>query len=170
MTITELASIYDEKIDFIFYWKRVVAESLYLKSFPCRCVLHDEVNGASFSYSYKQNIWSCFGKCKTTGKVVQFHQRYLKKKDETITLYKTLKSLHQTFPELDLPNPIHTTKISTNHNDNEDIEGLENILFSNEIDNLTKNIKSDDMEIEIINTNDINIQILNLFIERRGYK
>lgn len=171
MTLSELASIYDEKIDFLLYWKRVIPESLYIKSFPCKCILHDEQNGASFSYSYKSKIWSCFGKCSTTGKVVNFHQRYLKKKDDTVTLYKTLLSLLHLFPDLQLPNPtiIQPNQHSTLNNSH-NISELDNVLFKSKMDTLASSINSDDVNIELLDeqdVSDINKQILNLFIERR---
>ncbi len=107
-----LMKIYDEKIDFLDYWKEIHPND-DLK-FPKPCELHDETSGHSLAYSPSKKIWSCFGACKVMGqKVVEYHYRYLKKKNRGITYVKVLRDLRAMFPQLQLPKVMSSTDFIT---------------------------------------------------------
>lgn len=107
-----LMKIYDEKIDFLDYWKEIHPND-DLK-FPKPCELHDETSGHSLAYSPSKKIWSCFGACKVMGqKVVEYHYRYLKKKNKGITYVKVLRDLRGMFPQLQLPKVLSSTEFIT---------------------------------------------------------
>lgn len=186
MTISELANIYDDTIDFIEYWNKVVPESKVYRSFPCKCILHNEVSGASFSYSYTGKYWSCFSpKCNTrSAKVVTFHLRYVQKSNLNFNLYQCLKSLYKIFPEYhnNLPNP---AILQDNTPTNNEVHDIDNFVLKNKFDIVTKDTSYEAFKRSIssnavshtnatttttnnvINTSDINTVILNLFIDRR---
>lgn len=98
INLTEIIKIYNDKINFEVYYKMLFPmDNLYK---PLKCRLHREETGTSFSYSSVLKVWTCFGKCHTSGKVVEFHQKYINK-----NIYQTLEDLKNMFPLLELPEP-----------------------------------------------------------------
>lgn len=167
MELNELIEIYNDKIDFTIYWNKLIAPVYGLYRFPCKCILHDEQHGASFSYSYKLRKWQCFGRCKTIGKVVDFHLLYLRKSNEKVTLMSCLNSLYKMFPELHLPSPNQVGRITS-----EESEEASKALLKNKLINLITfgNNNSNENKISLLaETDDINNKILNIFIERRQF-
>lgn len=165
MELSEIIEVYNEKIDFAEYWKRLIAPIYRIYHFPCKCILHDEQHGASFSYSYKLKKWQCFGKCKTVGRVVDFHLLYLRKSNEKVTMMGCLNSLYKMFPELDLPKPNRVGAVTNEENE----EALKAILKNKLINLITFGNEFNDSLTLTENSLDVNESILNLFIERRNF-
>lgn len=92
------SELYDEMIDFKDYYSKMFPE--WDKRLPTKCKLHDD-NTPSFSYSDSLRVWSCFGQCSTSGRVVKYHMRYLKRYiGGHVSLESTLESLRNMFPYL----------------------------------------------------------------------
>ena len=92
------SDLYDDMIDFKTYYEKLFPE--WDKKLPTKCKLHDD-NTPSFSYSDSLKVWSCFGQCSTSGKVVKYHMHYLKRYiGGYVSLETTLASLRNLFPYL----------------------------------------------------------------------
>ena len=141
INLNEIIKIYNETINFEYYYKILFpTDNLYK---PLKCRLHREETGTSFSYSPILKVWTCFGKCHTSGKVVEFHKRYTNK-----NIYQTLEELRDMFPLLNLPEPntyiTNNTSVDSLKQKFKDISKPNNkiLINSNEdtLDNLIENM------------------------------
>ena len=98
MNLKDYEELYDETIGFEEYFRRQVPG--WDGKFPSRCPLHDD-NTASFSYSKELKVWSCFGKCSTTGRVTKFQRMFeARQHGGLVTRESVLDSLHALYPYL----------------------------------------------------------------------
>lgn len=92
------SEMYDEMISFRDYYNRMFPD--WDGKMPTQCRLHDD-NTPSFSYSESLKVWSCFGSCSTSGRVVKYHMLYLKRYiGGYVSLESTLEDLRNLFPYL----------------------------------------------------------------------
>ena len=166
--LSGVIEFYNTQLDFNSYWDKFIKPIHNLNKFPCKCLLHNETDGASFSYSSKAGIWSCFGKCKTGGKVVDFHYLYLKKDNPRITMMGALLSLHKMFPEYNLPYP--TINTNSSYNPNDDLEEVRTTMLDQHLKLISTSRKSDILDIPSQASTNLNDKILSIFIERRYLK
>lgn len=100
-TIRQFANTYNMLIDFRSYYFLIWGEELSYSG-KCKCKLHDEQQGESFSFKRDARFWSCWGACKVTGGgVMEYHQRYLRKTtNKFATEVDALRDLKRLYPNL----------------------------------------------------------------------
>lgn len=84
---------YNELIDFEQHYHMLWKEPLAGHG-KCKCKLHGEVQGESFSYKKSVKFWSCWGSCKTNAAgIVEYHLMYMRKHTSAVKTPRSTGSL-----------------------------------------------------------------------------
>lgn len=99
--LKQTIKLYDDLLDTRDYLRLMGYDGvLDNRDFKICCPIHEETE-PSFSYSNKIGIWTCFGACHTSGRVVKLHYMLLQKKyGEKLSIVHALEDLHVLFPYL----------------------------------------------------------------------
>lgn len=77
--VRECCERFNDLIDFEQHYHMLWKEPLSGHG-KCKCKLHGEVQGESFSYKKSTKFWSCWGSCKTNAAgIVEYHLMYMQK-------------------------------------------------------------------------------------------
>lgn len=114
--LKQTIALYDDLLDTKDYLRIMGYDGVYdNRDFKICCPIHEEKE-PSFSYSNKMGIWTCFGACHTSGRVVKLHYMLLQKKfGEKLSIVHALEDLYSLFPYM-LPKIENRRDIVNNDN------------------------------------------------------
>lgn len=128
INVKETIKLYDKILDTRQYLELMgYTDHTPDRDFKICCPIHDETE-PSFSYSKSMGIWTCFGACHTSGKVVKLHYMILQKTyGKDLSIVGAIEDLYTLFPHI-LPKPVENQSISWNINTDKIMRNINNEL------------------------------------------